>query len=603
MQSSHKTKQILVYLFLLCFAFISNISAQPSTIQSRIGEARLYFDNGNYSKAIEIAQATVEEAKKADYNLSSLSISESLQTIGDAQIFLQKYNEAEKSLNDALLAIPDNEANTIQKARIYLDFALLFRSQRKFSESLNYLKKAITQAPTDKQILAEYNLNVGRILFTSGYDVSAIIWLEKAEKLFAAEKTSPAKLDVYRFLALAWWSKLNYQTALKYTQKWESEARNTRFKQKYRQALLDSATILSESGQQMAALRAHEKGLKLALADDNQYQAGIFLTSLLLNSLDNDEVVKASAYLEQLEKINEDDSFSFEILLGKAIISAYKNETEKSSKLFSQLDKMENSSEFILPGWRVKIAKRNKDWKQLIEFNQKLLDLTVENNFRDELPAINLDFARAYFNLNQLQLSAQHLEKSLAFIEEIRQAENTNLSLGLSETYHNAYRLLAQIKFKNPQESFELADFLKARLLKDRIDNAAIKYKSVISPTVRKTLEELSLKYIDDQSTAREIERQEKLVTNAVPELNIPKPSLTELDKVPDLDHSAIVSYFFTLDKKLTAFVREKGKPIQITNLSVSEMEADALAKSTEQKINLRRSNLHRLQTGVGWVE
>ncbi|MEO6590617.1 MAG: hypothetical protein ABIP06_15080, partial [Pyrinomonadaceae bacterium] len=114
-----------------------------------------------------------------------------MQTIGDAQIFLQKYNEAEKSLNDALLAIPDNEANAIQKARIYLDFALLFRSQRKFSESLNYLKKAITQAPTDKQILAEYNLNVGRILFASGYDVSAIIWLEKAEKLFAAEKTSP----------------------------------------------------------------------------------------------------------------------------------------------------------------------------------------------------------------------------------------------------------------------------------------------------------------------------------------------------------------------------------------------------------------------------
>ena len=585
MQSNYKTKQILNYLFLLCFAFNSEISAQSSDLQRRIEQARLYFDNGIYSKAIEIGQGAVAEAKKTSYDISTPSISESLKIIGDAQIFLQEYGEAEKSLKEALQAIPDNETNSLQKARIYLDFAGLFRSQRKFAESLDYLKKAIQLAPNNNQILAEYNLNVGRILYSSGYDVSAIIWLEKAEKLLSSEKTSSAKLDVYRFLALAWWAKLNYQTALKYTEKWESEARNTRFKRQFRQSLIDSGTILSESGQQTAAFRAHEKGLKLALADNNFYQAGIFLTSLLLNSLDNDEADKASSYLEQLEKINENNSFSFEILLGKAIIAAYKHENEKSGELFSQLDKIENSSEFILPGWRVKIAKRNEDWKQLIQFNQKLLDLTVENNFRDELPAIHLDFARAYFNLKQFPLAQQHLEKSLAFIEEIRQSENHNLSLGLSETYHNAYRLLAQMKFENTQKSFEFADFLKARILKDRIDNAAVKYQSVISPVVRKTLEELSLKYIDDQSFAAEIERQEKLVTNTVAELNLTKLDFTELDKIADFDDAAIVSYFFTLDKKLTAFVREKGQPIRIVNLPVSETEIDILAKTTEQKI------------------
>ena len=122
---------------------------------------------------------------------------------------------------------------------------------------------------------------------------------------------------------------------------------------------------------------------------------------------------------------------------------------------------MENSSEFILPGWKVKIAKRNKDWKGLIEFNQKLLDLTIENNFRDELPAIHLDFARAYFNLNRFQLAQEHLEKSLAFIEEIRQSENTNLSLALSETYHNAYRLLTQIKADKSPGIFWAGGFSK----------------------------------------------------------------------------------------------------------------------------------------------
>ena len=582
MHLGYKTKQILVYLFLLCFAFILNVSAQPSAIQSRIGVAKLYFDNGNFSKSIEVAQMAVEKANKVN---DGLLISEGLQIKGDAQIFLQKYDEAENSLNDALRTISESNSNVIQRASIYLSYARLCRSQRKFGESLNYLKKAITLAPDNRQILAENNLNLGRILFTSGYDVSAIIWLEKAEQLLASEKTSSAKLDVYRFLALAWWAKLNYQTALKYTGKWEAEARNTRFKRQYRQALLDSATILSESGQQTAAFRTHEKGLKLALVDNNPYQAGIFLTSLLLNSLDNDEVVKASAYLEQLEKINENKSFSFEIILGKAIISAFTNESEKSNELFSQLDKMENSSDFILPGWRVKIAERNKNWKELIQFNHKLLDLTVENNFRDELPVIHLNFARAYFNLNQFQLSQHHLEKSLAYIEEIRQSEDNNLSLGLFETYHDAYRLLAQINIDKPRESFEQADLLKARLLNDKINNSSFNSVSVISGDVRLKLEELSLKYIENQSIAAEIGKIEKYVTAKVPELNLTKPDLSELDNISNLTDIAIISYFFTLDNGLLAYVWEKNKPIRTVYLPVSKDEAETIAITTQQKI------------------
>ena len=583
MQLIYKTKQILIRLFLLCFAFISSIAAQqPSDIQSRIGQAQLYFDNGNYSKSAEIATATVEEAKKAN---AGLSISKGLEILASAQISLQKYEDAEKNLNEAFRAIPENEADAVQKAQIYLDLAWLYRSQQKFAEALSYSKKAIAIAPSNKQILAGHYLNLGRILFNSGYDMSAIIWLEKAKNILEAEKTSSDKLDIYRFLALAWWAKLNYQTALKYTHKWEIEAENSRFKQKYRQSLLDSSTILSESGQNREAFRALEKGLKLASEQNNSYQAGIFLTSLLLNSLDNGEVGKASAYLEQLEKFNKNNSFSFEILLGKAVICAFTNQPEKSNEFFSRLDKMENSSEFILPGWKVKIAKRNKDWKGLIEFNQKLLDLTVENNFRDELPAIHLDFAIAYFNLSQFRLAQEHLEKSLAFFEEIRQSENTNLSLGLSETYHNAYRLLTQIKADQPQESFELADFLKARLLKDKINNSSFNSVSAISKEVRQKLEELSLKYDGNQSVETEIEKIEKSIAANIPELKLARPNLSELDKMPDLDNTAIVSYFFTLDKKLLAFVWKKGKPLQTIYLPVSEDEVNDYAKSIEQKI------------------
>jgi CHAT domain-containing protein/tetratricopeptide (TPR) repeat protein len=582
MQYNHETKQILIILFLLCFSFISSISAQPSDIERRIGQAQMYFDNGNYSQAIETAGISVEEAKKVN---SSHSISKSLDILASAQISLQKYKEAEKNLYEALQNIPIKEKNEFQKAQIYLRFAWLQRSQGKFAEALDYSKKAIAILPNNQQILAEHYLNIGRILFTSGFDISAIIWLEKAEKLMSVEKTSSAKLDAYRFLALAWWAKLNYQVALKYTEKWEIEAENTRFKQQYRQALFDSSTILSESGQKTAAFHTLKKGLKLASEQNNSYQAGLFLTSLLLNSLVNNEIVEAADYLNRLEKIKENNLFSFETLLGKAIISAYTNQPEKASEFFSKLDKMENSSEFILPGWKLKIAERNKNWEDAITINQTMLDLTLEGNFRDVLPAIYLDFSRAYFHLGKFQLSEEYLEKSLGLIEELRKSDNSRLSLGILETYHDAYRMLTQIKADKPKEAFELADFVKARLLKDRVNNSALRNNSMISTTIRTKLEDLSLKFIENQNIASEIEKTEKFITAEIPELNLNKPDLSGLDAISSLEDSALVSYFFTVDKKLMAFVWEKDQPLQMVYLSVSENEIDEYAKTIGHKI------------------
>ena len=249
------------------------------------------------------------------------------------------------------------------------------------------------------------------------------------------------------------------------------------------------------------------------------------------------------------------------------------------------MDKMEKYSEYILPRWRIKIAQRNRDWQQVVRFNKKVLDLTLKDNFRDDLPAVYLDYARAYFNLDEPEKSKQYLNKTLALVEEIRQSDNNNLSLGLSETYTDAFRLLAQIKSGDTQDSFELADFMKARVLKDKIDNAALKKIPPVSAETRQKLEELSLKFINDQSLAGEIDKTERLITTKIPELNFDKPNLSDLDKIPDLNDSAVISYFFTLDKRLLAFVRERGKPLRTVYLPISEIEVETYAKTTHQKI------------------
>jgi CHAT domain-containing protein len=412
--------------------------------------------------------------------------------------------------------------------------------------------------------------------------------LRKPKKAFEKEKTNSAKLDTYRFLALAWASKLNYQTALKYNEKLISSTQNTQFKHKFRQALFESATNLSATGQSRKAFANLERGLQASIDANNSNQICNFLNSLLLMSLDKYDVAKARIYLEQLEKYDVNNQFAFEKTLGKAVIAAFTNQAEVAENLFVQLDKMENFSEFLLPLWKIRVAKRNKDWEKVIRLNQKVLDLTLSYNFRDDLPAVHLDFAKAYFNLNQQEKALEHLEKSLAIIEEIRASVNANLTLGILETYHNAYRLLTQIKSDNSQESFELADFLKARFLKDRISNASIKNESTISAQTRKSLEEISLKYLTDENLAAEIEKNEKLITTKIPELNLKKPDLSGLEKVTSLNDTAVISYFFTLDKKLIAFVSEKDKQLRTIELSVSEDEAEIIATKTQNDIKNR---------------
>lgn len=580
-----KTSQLLMAGLLLCLAFFLPVIGQTKSDIKYYSLAEAEFNNGDFQKALEFAEIGLENSRKTKSNALILK---GLDLVTSSQISLQKYESAEKSLNEALQILPENEANAFQKAQIYLSFAWLRRSQRKFAEAFNFCKKALALAPDNRQIKGEYFLNIGRILFSSGYDISAIIWLEKAEQSFETEKTSPGKLDTYRFLSLAWSSKLNYQTALKYTEKWVSIAENSPFKQKHRQAFFDQGTILSVSGQSQKASITWKKGLNLSLEQNDSNQSRIFLTSLLLHSLDKAEITKALDYLGQLEKLDTTQQFTFEIKLGKAIIAAFNGDENTSEKYFTELEKVDNSSEFILPIWKIIVAERNKDWEKVININQSLLKLTERDNFRDGFPGIYLTYAKAYFNLNKQEKALEYLEKSLAIIEEIRASENTNLTLGILETYHNAYRLLTQIKSGNPQESFELADFLKARFLKDRISNASVKNESTISPQTQKSLEELSLKFIDDENFADEIGKNEKLVTTKIPELNLKKPDLSELDKVTDLNNTAVISYFFTLDKKLIAFVWEKGKQIRTIDLPVSEDETETIATKTQNDIKNR---------------
>lgn len=546
-----------------------------------IDRARLELDNGNYAKAIELAQTVADGAGPTQSTLSALD------TIMVAEIAERKYGDAAKTL-EKYSKLADGNSDHRLKARVFLRASDLYRSERKFPEALRQTKNALAAASDDPEILAGYYLSLGRILFTSGYDLSAIIWLEKAEKLFELKPASSGQLDTYRFLSLAWSAKLNYPAALKYSEKQMAVAETSRYKYRYRQSLFEGATLLGSLGQNRKALALREKGLKLSLDQNNSYQARNFLASLLLTFLYDGDVSKASSYLEQLSSLDKDGVFKFETTLGKATISGLSGRRETAEKLFSELEKKENPSPFILPSWKITIAQKNKEWERVIEHNRTLLDLTLAQNFREDLPGIYLSLASAYFHLGQTEKSIDYLGKTLSLVEEIRSSDNQNLSLGFLETYHKAYRLLAQTKLERPLEAFQLSDYLKARLLKDKMNNSPARGSSVVAAEVRRKLEALSLELFDKPGAESEISKLEASFTTHIPDTVLPKPDFSGLEKIPELENKAIISYLFTLDERLVAFVWEKGKPIRSVHLTGSEGDLIADVKRTEQKIKNR---------------
>jgi CHAT domain-containing protein len=580
-----KTGQNAIFFVLLCFSIISSISASTENYSEELIKAQIEFDNGRFDVSIDLAKRVIESAEKQDAKTPLLT---ALDIIACSQISLNKYIEAEETLNSVLQLLTTQMSSSIRLAQTYIRFAWLWRSQRNSQKSLQFGKKALELSKANPQIQGEVYLNIGRIFFTSGYDASAVIWLEKAEKLFDSEPTTSAKIDTQRFLTFAWSSKLNYQNAIKSAEKWILLSEKTQFKQKYRLGLYEFGRVLSAAGQTSRSLTTFNKGINVSILEKDNYQACNFLSTLVLNHLFLSNTDKAEFYLKQLETLDNNNQFVDDILLGKAIVSAYRNQRATSERYFLQLESVGVRSDFIVPRWKLNIAKRNSEWEKVIDLNKKVLELNLKRNYRDDLPAIYLDFANAYFHLNDTNKSFEHLEKCLAMVEELRQSENNNLSLGILDIYHSAYRLLVQLRLNQLNESFELTDFLKARQLKDKINNSPTKFAATISPNIRQKLEELTLQYVDHQIGLENIDQLEKQITTTLPVLSIAKPDLSKLDEIFNLKNTAIISYFFTLDKKLIAYVKEYGKPLKTVSLTITEAEIDQYANLTQQKIKAR---------------
>ncbi|MGH9949267.1 MAG: hypothetical protein ACRD6X_19010, partial [Pyrinomonadaceae bacterium] len=239
------SRLLLASLILVTGGTVSTI-AQPSSLQAIRGE----FNDGYFDRVVERAPVEIRRARKSrDYATAS-----EVAVLGARSLMqLEKYDEVPQLLDDAFSDAAKVKSNSRGLAAVHFCRAAFLRTRRDFQAAADFARKAFAAVPNDRKVETEYYLNIGRILYSAGYDLAAIIWLEKAEKLSEDNPRSAIQIEVLRYLSVTWWSKFDYAKALNYAKKTTDIATNSPFPFRYRLSLYDLARLLNVVGQKSKA--------------------------------------------------------------------------------------------------------------------------------------------------------------------------------------------------------------------------------------------------------------------------------------------------------------------------------------------------------------
>lgn len=471
------TRSILV---IFALALMSEISLSQPGSQNI---SKLY-SKGYFEEVAKIAPAQISRLSKSGRLAEASHIA-----FLTCRTFIQlgRYDEAaqvvDPFISDPTLRIrfPDSVVS------LYLCKAAVFRSKRDFGAALENLRLAKSISANDSASLAAYQLEVGRTLYSAGHDFAAIIWLEKAEKEALASGHISIYYDALRFLSLAWTAKFYYANALSYAERLVAKSSIGEFEHRNRIAHLELANLLDVTGQPQRAKDLYLKGLDLATRARVNYHAGQFLSSLLLRSLYENDIEAAKNYLVRLESIDKEKQFSFERLLGRALVENFNGNRSLSEEYFSRIVSEKGSSEFIVPYWRSTIAERDQDWKALVTNAHYLRKLTEQENFQDDLPQIYYKLALGSWRLREEQSAREHAAKSLSLFEPFRNTPIVDLSIAMMEVHHSLYRLLSEIEVAgNPAKALSILSFLRQICLETESNDRPLSH-ALIYPTQAET--------------------------------------------------------------------------------------------------------------------
>lgn len=574
-----RVKRSAVIVFALVLMSVAGFAQRrPETISS-------LYSKGLFDQIVERGPGYITKLKQAGQLGRAAEIA-----VPTCRSYIQlgRYDDA-TLLVDRLAAEPNLTSRfPASAAALYFCKASVLRAKRDITGSLKNLTLGFSLAPDDSGTLAGYYFEVGRTLYSAGYDFAAIMWLEKAENAALTHGHISIYHDALRFLSSAWSAKSYYANALAYAEKLLERSSRGGFDHRNRIAHLELASLLDLTGQPRRATDVYLKGLSLSTRARVNYHSGQFLSSLLLRSLYENDIAGAQQYLEKLESIDEERQFSFERYLGRALVENYRANRLLSQEYFSKLAKEQGTSDFIVPYWKSTIAERDQNWKELVNNAETLLKLTEESNFDDDLPSIYYKLALGTWRLGDEKSAREYAAKALLAFEPFRNSPRSDVSLAMMEIHHRIYRLLSEIETsRDPEKAFEYSERLKANLLRDRVEGSGLKPRPDLSETLRTQLFNTSRDFIEGRASDEALAKLEKIViSERQVHSRAPQDFSPDLLKLPD--NTAVVSYEFTPSGGLLAFVIEAEKPMRVVKLSLGERQASEIAKETRSLIKDR---------------
>lgn len=595
-------------------------------------KAEIAFENQNYTRALAyfIKAQIVAEKFQDDF-----LIAKSFHQLARTQVKLNNQKEAEeyyKLSTDSfirLLRVDKSIQNLIEFGYLLNDWAFTYSNPnfiheaQDIAKALALLNQSLRIATSEKlkgtsnyaddlmklQILT--TLRISNCFGITGNFPTQIIWLEKNKSAINNLPTSTQMglkdelFDTYFGLQSAYRNIGNYNDSAENLTKLENLTKTIPKNVEYELRYLREQ---AEFEFQISNLKARDSilltGSKLAAKSNTLNQLSDFYSVLMLNSLKMKNLKTAEEFLNLLETLSKKDSLSvnkLDIAVAKAVIAGYKGNAQESREYFeishAILKNFGNEwmNSLFLMIWESRIAQYQNDYRRLKQISDDYLKTASEKNSKDSLPLIYVNLARANLGLENISEAQKFNQTAIDLIEAKRISNSAQISTGVMESLYEAYqqKIALNLAEKQTEAAFKASEFLKGRWLRDKISNNPINQKVVIDEKTQPEIYDASLAVLQNstdealQKRLSDLEKKALFNDSKVNELseNDGQDLIKNLENSSIGPDTAIVSHVFTDDDHLAAFVWQKGKPLKVTELSLTRAEAEKLAVDITGKI------------------
>lgn len=581
-------------------------------------KAEAYLKNDQFAEALSHSKRSRILAEKLQDNLL---IARSFHQAGRIYSQLADYKQAEEFFQQAARFYTRTEKspeNRLEVGHLLKNWAFInsdpeyINSRKSLNTALFYLaqsKKIADVIPLSesKTLRIETSLQIADCFAQRGNYLAQIAWLEEItnDPVISSESKLPYLLDAYLGLESANRILGDYEDADNYLKKIDAALKkkpDDKRRLKYLRHLADFYTQINYKSERDGAIN---EGISLARKLNNVDKLADFYSARLLKSLEDKNLESADQYLALLEEQSLKKKLSvnpLDIYVARAVSFGYRDQPQKSAEFFSLAENhlRESGSELhntlFLLIWQSKIAAYQKDYEKLKSVNERYFKTASEGGSLDSFPLIYLDLSRAYFGLKNVSEAAAFNQKAIDLIEEKRRANSARISIGVMEGLYEAYQqsIDYNLSENKSDEAFVASEFLKARFLSDKISGSTPIRKALFNERAKSEIFDASVSVLQQSEDPVLSKKLSALEESALLKAeNEPKNPLTTVSRnlTADLKNSnidskaAVISYVFTAQSNLIAFVWRRGQVIRAVPLNLNLKDADELAASTSNKI------------------